>query len=85
MPRLKWVQRDTRRCCYSIDSKIFFGSYWKNGKCWNAHIYPIGMYWFVRNFPEGTDEKEVKKECQKFINHFSKEKDKWFGGLGDCR
>lgn len=78
MPRLKWEKPDERTCCYSRDSdKYFFGSYWKNSGKWYAHICPKDINWYIRDFPLDTDEKEIKKKCQKFINHFRKEKDKW--------
>lgn len=78
MPRLKWEKPDERTCCYSADKdKHFYGSYWKNSGKWYAHINLREFFWYIREFPLETSEKEIKKECQKLINHFSKEKDKW--------
>lgn len=80
MPRLIWRKPDERTCCFSSDKEHFFGSYWKNGGKLYAHICPLLPYsdaWYIREFPENTAEKEIKKECQRLINHFKEEKDKW--------
>lgn len=78
MPRLKWEHHDTRMCCYSADKKIFFGSYFENVMDkWLAHICPKDIDWYTREYPLKTAEKIIKSDCQRFINHFEKEKDKW--------
>lgn len=78
MPKLKWKYPDERYTCYSEDGENFYGAYWKKlDGGWLAHINPLGGTWYLREFPEGTSEKKVKKECQNLINHYDKENKKW--------
>ena len=78
MPRLKWEQHDTRMCCYSADKRIFFGSYFENAMGKKiAHICPKDIDWYVKEYPQDTAEKTIKSDCQRLINHFEKEKNKW--------
>lgn len=77
MLKLKWKHPDERYTCFSGDGDNFYGGYWKTDKGWFAHIKPLASLWYIREFPEGTDEKKVRKECENFINHFEKENKKW--------
>lgn len=78
MPRFIWKHPNERYTCFSKDADNFYGAYWKKlDGGWYAHISPIGIDWYIREFPDGTKKKEVEKECENLINHFSKEKDKW--------